>query len=235
MRIALVDDNPQDAQVLQGYLDRFSREVGLEWSYAYYSDGQAFLNGDTCQFDLIVIDVDMPGINGIETARLLRQRDPDVLLMFVTNMPQYALAGYAVDALDYLIKPVAYGDFTLKLQKTLRYLRRDRTEWITLHTTGGMVRLEPREILYVESTLHYLTYHTWSGEYRVRGAMAEAERTLQGYSFARCSRSYLVNLRHVRAIEGEDVVVETVRLKMTRSRREEFLERFTRFLGGMEP
>ena len=51
MRIALVDDNPQDAQVLQGYLDRFSREVGLEWSYAYYSDGQAFLDGDTCQFD----------------------------------------------------------------------------------------------------------------------------------------------------------------------------------------
>ena len=127
MRIALVDDNPQDAQVLQGYLDRFSREVGLEWSYAYYSDGQAFLNGDTCQFDLIVMDVDMPGINGIETARLLRQRDPDVLLMFVTNMPQYALAGYAVDALDYLIKPVAYGHFTLKLQKTLRHLRRDRT------------------------------------------------------------------------------------------------------------
>ena len=180
MRIALVDDNPQDAQLLQGYLDRFSREIGLECSHACYSDGQAFLDGDTRQFDLIVMDVDMPGINGIETARLLRQRDPDVLLMFVTNMPQYALAGYAVDALDYLIKPVAYGDFALKLQKTLRYLHRDRAERLTLHTTGGIVRLEPREILYVESTLHYLTYHTWSGEYRVRGAMAEANVPCRG-------------------------------------------------------
>ena len=235
LRIALVDDDTGDIRTLQEYLERFARDGGLEWSSAGFSSGPAFLSGDTTQFDLIVLDVDMPGISGIDTARLLRQRDPDVLLMFVTNMPQYALAGYAVDAMDYLIKPVSYGDFSLKLQKALRYLRRGKTERIPLRTAAGLVGVEPREILYVESTLHYLTYHTWSGEYRVRELMGEAEKKLQGHSFARCARSFLVNLRHVTAIEGEDVVVGAVRLRISRSRREDFLERFTRYLGGIEP
>lgn len=235
MRVAIVDDTPADAAQLTSYLERLSAEAALEIHNTCFPSGKAFLNNYSGQFDLILMDIDMPGLNGLDTARLLRRTDPDVLLMFVTNMPQYALSAYGVDAMDYLVKPVSYGDMGLKLQKAFRYIRRDREPRFPLHTTTGTLHITPREILYVESSLHYLVYHTLSGSCRVRGSLGEAEALLGPYSFARCSRSFLVNLRYVKAIEKEDVVVGTQRLKISRSRYADFMQRVTLFLGGLEP
>lgn len=235
MRVAIVDDTPGDALRLEENLERFSRRTGVELTPVCFADGQQFIQAGQEQFDLVIMDIDMPGMDGMQAARLLRQSDPEVPLMFVTNMPQYALAGYEVDAIDYVLKPVEFGDFDLKLQKALRYMRRDKERPLALHTTAGVVAVRPREILYVESTLHYLNYHTLIGEYRVRGVMGQAERELANCHFARCARSFLVNLRYVSAIEGEDVVLGSRRIRITRTKRAEFMERFSRFLGGMEP
>lgn len=235
MRVAIVDDTQEDALRLEENLERFSRRTGVELTPVRFADGQQFVQAGQEQFDLVIMDIDMPGMDGMQAARLLRQNDPEVPLMFVTNMPQYALAGYEVDAIDYVIKPVEFGDFDLKLQKALRYMRRDREPQLALQTATGVVAVRPRDILYVESTLHYLNYHTLSGEYRVRGIMTQAERELANCHFARCARSFLVNLRYVTAIEGEDVMLGSQRIRITRTRRAEFMERFSRFLGGMEP
>lgn len=91
------------------------------------------------------------------------------------------------------------------------------------------------EILYVESSLHYLTYHLLDRDIRIRGSISQAEGLLPAQQFARCNSGYLVNLRHVEAIDKEDVTVSGRRLKMSRGKRMEFMDRFTRYLGGMEP
>lgn len=233
MQIAIVDDSGRDAEHLEKYLHRFSEEADQAVQIRHYPNAEQFLSGYRFGCDLVIMDIDMPGRNGIEAARVLRRTDPDVVLMFVTNMPQYALAGYEVEAVDYVLKPVAYQDFALKLRKALRYIRRNRDEKIALQTTEGVVRLSVKEITYVESMLHYLTYHTEVRDYRVRQTMEEAERNLRPFLFARCSKSFLVNLRYVRAIEKDDVVVNTVRLKMSRGKRKEFVDSFAQFLGGV--
>lgn len=216
------------------YLEQFTAETKVSLASICFETAGAFFAAFTGQFDLVIFDIDMPGMNGVEAARLLRKLDSDVIIMFVTNLPQYALAGYEVDAVDYVLKPVSYGDFCLKLRKTLRYVGRNRESRL-LHTTEGVVSVIPREILYVESELHYLTYHTFDQTYRVRGTLTEAENSLHSPSFARCNNSCLVNLRHVSAILRDDVQVGTALLKISRSRKKEFLEQFTRYLGGMKP
>ncbi|MCD8143250.1 MAG: LytTR family DNA-binding domain-containing protein [Clostridiales bacterium] len=235
MQVAIVDDSRKDTEKMIEYLEQFIAETKVSLSPVCFETASTFFAAFTGQFDLVIFDIDMPGMNGVEAARLLRKLDSDVVIMFVTNLPQYALDGYEVDAVDYVLKPVSYGNFCLKLRKALRYVDRNRESRLLLHTTEGVVSVVPREILYVESELHYLTYHTFDQTYRVRGTLTEAENNLQSPSFARCNNSCLVNLRHVSAILRDDVQVGTALLKISRSRKKEFLEQFTRYLGGMKP
>ena len=234
MRAAIIDDSKVDAERVKSYIQRFAREEALDLSCFVFPDGQSFLSGEHAGMDLIIMDIDMPGLNGIQAARLLRKTDPDVTLMFITNMPQYALAGYEVDAVDYLLKPVVYGEFRLKLKKALRYIRMREDAKITLKTAEGMMQISVRTITYVESELHYTVYHTLERDCRVRGTIGDAEKQLRRYHFSRCNSGYLVNLRYVQAVEKEDVVVNGIRLKMSRGRRNSFFTDFTRYLGGMQ-
>lgn len=235
MHAAIVDDIQRDAKQLERYFVRYGEEAGVPMELDLFSNGVDFLEQYQPVYDLVVLDIDMPGLSGVDTARRLRKRGDSVVLMFVTNMPQYALAGYEVEAVDYVLKPVAYQDFALKLRKAQRYIQRNRDIQIALRTSDGAVAVAVSEILYVESSLHYLTYHLLDREIRVRASMGQAEELLPPQQFARCNSGYLVNLRHVEAIGKEDVTVGSQKLKVSRGKRLEFMERFTRYLGGMEP
>lgn len=233
MRIAIVDDVRSDAGLLQSYLQRYQEEGIGEWEIMLYSCGEDFLARYQPMFDLVILDIDMPGLNGVDIARRIRAMGDNVVLMFVTNMPQYALQGYAVDAVDYLIKPVSYEEFSLKLKKAQRYIRLNQSAQLTLHTGDGVALVQSDQLLYVESSLHYLTYHTLDGDYRVRGSLSQAEVELPPSLFARCGGSFLVNLRHVRGVDKQDVLVGEERVKLSRGKRLEFMEKFSKYLGGM--
>lgn len=233
MLIAMVDDSLEDVNRLKEYLERYGMETGTKNKSWYFSDAESFLESNHSRFDLVIMDIDMPGINGVDAARQLRKKGNGIVIMFVTNMPQYALAGYEVEAVDYVLKPLSYQDFALKMQKASRYVQRNRDAAIALQTTDGLVSVQASDILYVESVLHYLMYHTTNGTWKVRGSMTQAEKELVSLRFARCNSGFLVNLRHVQAIEKEDVVVGQERLKISRGKRLEFMNAFTRYLGGM--
>lgn len=234
MYIAIVDDNPEDARRLEEYLSRYSLENAFPYRSCLFPCAADFLESERSQFDLVIMDIDMPGINGVDAARRLRRDGDKVVLMFVTNMPQYALCGYEVEAIDYVLKPISYQEFALKLQKANRYVQRNQDTQLILQTADGVVTVLSSDILYVESALHYLIYHTKSGDHKVRGSMVQAEKELVPLRFAKCNSGYLVNLRHVKAIQKEDVILENVSLKISRGKRLEFMNAFTRFLGGIQ-
>ena len=233
MRVAIVDDVRKDAQLLREHLRRYQGDNGGEWETALYANAEDFLARYRPEFDLVILDIDMPGLNGVDAARRIREMGDNVVLMFVTNMPQYALQGYAVDAIDYLIKPVTYEEFSLKLKKAQRYAHLNQSAQLTLHTADGVILATSERVLYVESALHYLVYHTLDGDYRVRGTLSQAEAELPPGLFARCSSCFLVNLRHVKGMDRQDVLVGTERLKISRGKRLEFTEKFSKYLGGM--
>lgn len=232
MKIAIVEDNLQDAELLKNYLQQYASENDEDYMIHHYLEAAGFLEeGD--DFSLVIMDIDMPGINGIDAAKRMREQGKETVLMFVTNMPQYALQGYSVEAIDYVLKPISYQDFTMKMKKAERYIRQTLDRKLLLQTTAGMVRISARDILYVESSLHYVTFHMESGEeHRLRSKLKEIEEQLPSGSFVRCNASYLVNLRFAEAVEREDALVGGHRLKISRGYRKEFLKRLAQYLGG---
>lgn len=233
MEIAVVDDSDLDAQNLLRYIDAFKAERSADLHVQRFSDARVFLKSDTSRFSLVIMDIDMPGITGMEAAHLLRSVDPNIQIVFMTTMPQYAIESYEVDAADYILKPVKYASFALKLSKALRRVEKAETSAIVLKTPDGVFSLSPWQVTYVESQGHYLVYHTTTQEIRIRETMTSAEKRLTPLGFARCNSYYLVNLRHVDAVTSLAVHVGADELRMSHSRRGPFMDAFARFSGGV--
>lgn len=180
---------------------------------------------------LFQMDIDMPGRNGIEASRALRERNQSIVLLFVTNLAQYAIAGYEVDALDYILKPINYFSFKLKIQKALETVRRVQGTLLTIASDHGQQLVRDSEIFYIEVQGHNLIYHTLHGDLTATGTLKQIEAQLKPSGFYRCNYCYLVNLRHVGFLDGSEVTVGQYKLQISRNRRKEFLQQLTQFYG----
>ena len=233
MKIAIVDDEKATAQLLEGYILRYGKEQNLHIKVDVFLLPLQFLDHYAGDYDLVLMDIEMPGLNGIETAKELRRLDHAVVLMFITNMAQYAIHGYEVEAVDFVIKPLSYGDFVMKMQKARRYIERNRDKKITLQTTEGLIQLDVSEIHFVEVIRHYLVYHTSKGDYKLRGTMKEAEEALLDFHFSRSNHCYLVNLKYVEAVTGNMLKVAGNELAMSRNKKADFMTDFAKYMGGL--
>ena len=119
-KVAIVEDDRVASDTLKEYIERFAAEKNEKIEAEVFEDGLKFIGGYKPVYDIVFMDVVMPGINGIETAKKLREIDNGVVLVFITSMAQYAINGYEVDAADFLLKPVSYFTFSLKLAKIMR-------------------------------------------------------------------------------------------------------------------
>ena len=108
LRIAIVEDEASVRETLKSYIERFSEETGEHHVISEFQDGDEILDGYSAEYDLILLDIQMKRIDGYETAKKIRALDEDVILVFVTNMADYAIKGYGVRAMDFILKPVEY-------------------------------------------------------------------------------------------------------------------------------
>ncbi|MCR5546540.1 MAG: LytTR family DNA-binding domain-containing protein [Lachnospiraceae bacterium] len=234
MRFAIVDDSKLDQDMIIENLSKYFEETGDDFTYQIYENGVDFLEEYTFSFDCIIFDIDMPEMSGIDVAKNLRQKDPNVTIMFVTNMPQYALEGYAVDAVDYILKPLSYPDFRLKIKKAIRYVIRNSNRKITIKTPTGVHIVSTNDILYVESKLHYIYYHTKNNIYKMRAKLSDVEAILSPFHFSRSGGSFLINLAYLEKIEGNEIIVYGEALPLSRSMKSSLMSAFTKYIGGMD-
>lgn len=233
IRVAVVEDSPQDLDELRGHLERFASERGERagLSVATFESAESFLKGYRPVYDVILLDIELPGANGMSAARALRIIDPRAAIVFVTNIASFAVSGYEVDALAYLLKPVSYPAFSLAMRKALRASAARQDLPYLIRTAEGVARVPVSDILYVEVIRHSLFFHTAQGTYRRRGSMREVEEELGGLHFCRCHNAYLVNLERVSSVSGNDVTVGEEVLPVSRQRKQEFLDALTVCLG----
>lgn len=150
VRIKILEDDPADRDTLIECLRKYEREQGQSFSITAYDNPSDFMDNYHMDADLIFMDIELPGINGIETSHQLRAADPVVALVFITNMEQYAINGYEVDALDFVIKPINYYRFSSMMLRALRNLPvRDEKE-VILQAAGTIRRMRISQIYYVE-------------------------------------------------------------------------------------
>lgn len=235
LHIAIVEDEIACAMQLAAHTERWQQETGIACETEQFTSGTRFLADYQPQWDLILLDIEMPGKNGIETAKQIRKVDPDVLILFVTNMAKYAIFGYEVNALDYMLKPVAYPAFALKMQKVLRSGKKVAQKQLILKREGATLKMPLSDIFYIETYGHELCYHTKSGRFTFTGdrTLRQLAEDLRPYHFALCNQCYLVNLWQVSGVRQDCAMVNGTALKISRNKQKPFMQALMQcFRGG---
>lgn len=226
IRIAIVEDEDSATFRLHECLDRFAKESGVAIEQTCFKSAVSFLKEYTKNYDIIFMDIDMPDLNGMEASRKLRKLDQSVVIIFVTNLAQYAIKGYEVGALDFILKPVNYYSFKLKMRRAVNTLTRKNDPVLTLSKGTELSFIKASDLYYVEVMGHNLTYHTSMGVFNVKGSLRAAEAALTSKIFFRSNYCYIVNLNHVRKLDKNTITMTGGdELLVSRNRKKEFLRR----------
>jgi len=224
VHIAIIEDEDAPRDALLAYLKRFEGENDVTFSVDTFRSPIMLLENYKPKYDIIFMDIQMPDMNGMEAARRLRTVDQQVILIFVTNLTQYAIAGYEVSAMDYILKPVQYYSFAMKLTKAIWRLGGQSDDSINVTTDTGSARIRLKDIFYVEVRGHMLTYHTHEGNYYGFGSLASQEEKLREKGFVRCNSCYLVNLEYVQGVKGYTLTLKNgTELKISQPKKKSFL------------
>lgn len=234
IRIAIVEDEDAYIEQLTGYLEEYQKTANEDFDITVYRDGDAVVSRYKAQFDIILMDIQMRFVDGMTAAEEIRRSDSEVVIIFITNMTQYAIRGYEVDALDYILKPVSYFAFSQKLSRAIARIKKRESKYITVSVKGGILRLNISDIYYIESAGHDLIYHTAGGDHTVSGTMKSAEEEFTGMCFSRGNKCYLINLEHVEGIQDKCAVVRGEHLQLSRPRMNAFMQDLTKYWGELK-
>lgn len=243
VRVGIVDDAAADRRRLHEALSRFEGQSSVELEVHEFESAGAYLAAQDKAFDILYLDIDMPGMSGMELAQSIRLSDSGVVIIFCTNLQQFAVNGYTVGALGFIVKPVEWYTFELFLRRALQAVelrcrsKASPPKRIVLKDGAVSRVIDVGDLEFVEVRKHYLLYRVRSRgsdavtTLRTRGTMQAAARELSPYGFSRCSASYLVNLSHVSMVEHMSVHVGDEVLPIGRTYRDEFKRDFSRHLA----
>lgn len=232
LSIAIVDDVRSEAEYLASFVEQYGNENNEKIKIARFKSGFDFLDGYKAVYDAVFLDIEMPDIDGMAAARKLREFDNDIIIIFVTNIAKYAIQGYSVGALDYLLKPPKYAD--IKMRMNIISKRKRLNDYsIVIPYQGGERKLTSGEIVYVESRGHDIIFHTDGDEILWKGTtLKRVESELTEHGFYRCNNCYLVNLRYCTEIKDNSVMVNGEELQISRARKKGFMVALVNALGG---
>ncbi|MCI8565298.1 MAG: response regulator transcription factor [Lachnospiraceae bacterium] len=232
IRVAIVEDEKEQAERIRRFLDRFAAEKERTIQTHLYSDGDEFVRDLNRGFDIALLDIQMKRMNGMQAAEEIRRCDEEMILIFITNLVQYAVQGYSVNAMNFLLKPVSYFTFCDKFMQAVKRLEKRQGALLEIKTDKGFTRLRPEEIHYVEIVNRRLVIRTADKDFYCTEPMQNLEEKLGPHMFFRCHVAYLVNLEHVRQVMKNSAMVEQREVLVSKYRKKEFLNALTNYMGG---
>lgn len=209
MKIAICDDEPVQTEYLTALVKKWAAGRNRKVVTEAFGSAEAFefAWSEDKSYDALLLDIQMPGQNGMELARDLRRSGEPLAIVFITGYSDYMDQGYDVDALHYLLKPVDEGKLFSVLDKAASKAAAS-VRRVLLPSAGGGLRLPADDILYAEAFSHTVELHTVRQVFSLKTSMNELETSL-GEGFFRCHRSYIVGLKHVRRVTRCAMVLDT--------------------------
>lgn len=231
VKIAIVEDDKNYSNVLQKYIVRYEKESGEKFQISTYEDGEDIVTNYKATYDIILMDIEMRFLNGMAAAEKIREMDSEVVIIFITNMPQYAIHGYAVDALDYVLKPINYYAFSQRIDRALIRMRRREKTYISISYKGGVMKIDTDTIYFIETQNHDLIFHTSEGDFVTRATLKEVENKLDEKKFFRSSKCYLINLEYVDGYQNNEIRLANNNLQVSRGRKKELLDVLNNYMN----
>ena len=234
IHVAIVEDEENYREQLENFVSRYVQEKKISIQTRSYCDGIDILDEYAGQFQIILMDIRMKHIDGMETARKIREKDKEVIIIFITNMAEYAIQGYDVEARGFILKPVRYKLFSQQMDRACRELESKKVEYLSLQLPTGMRNISLNDIDFIENREHYLHIHLKNETISFYCTIKEMEKRLEGKPFFRCNSGLIVNLAKVQSVKNNEIQVTGETLTVSRSRKKEFMEQLTEYMGEGE-
>lgn len=218
LNIAICDDEQNQIEYIKGIVSEWAKSEGHISVFSEFPSAEAFLfqYEDEKAYDILLLDVEMKSITGIELAKRIRKDNNRAEIVFITSHFEFIGEGYEVDALHYLIKPISADKLAQVLTKATEKLSVEPPS-IVIICEGETIKLYEPDILYVESFLHYIVIHTKDKEYKIKENISVFENRLSD-SFYRVHRSYLASLKHITRISRTSVNIGNTELPLSRGK-----------------
>lgn len=229
--IVIVEDEKASVRKLKDYLEQYEQENQVTFKTTVFRDGMDILDAYSPDFDIILMDIMLPHLDGMKTAKRIREKDSEVVIIFITNMANYAIHGYEVNALDFVVKPVKYFQFAVKLKKALETVQEKKEKFLFLPVDGEKRKISVRDIYYMETYKHNLHVHTKDGVIEFYGTLQAMENELESCYFVRCHSGYLVNLYHVTSFRDDYVIAGNEKIPVSRPKKKAFQKAVMEYIG----
>ncbi len=232
IKIITVEDDDSIAKQFDNYITRYGKEHGIEFAVTRYTTAEEMLEKYNRNCQMLFMDIKLPGLDGMSAIRELRKKDGKVMVIFMTSLAQYAVSGYEVGAFDFVVKPVSYEQFALKMQRALPHIKMMRPESVMINSRQqGAKVVDVSDIKYVEIWQHTITWHTTQGDLVSTGSLKSVREQFENLPFELCNQCYLVNLNYVEGVNGNMLEVGGDCIKISEPRRKAFLARLADFLA----
>ncbi|SCZ79158.1 LytR/AlgR family response regulator transcription factor [Pseudobutyrivibrio xylanivorans] len=233
LRVAIVDDDGAYRKEIIDMLVKYEKEYGETFNITEYTDGDELVENYSSDFDIILLDVEMRFMDGMAAAGHVREVDPDVVIVFITNMPQYAINGYRVDALDYILKPIEYYPFSQTIKRAIGRRGNTDKKYIRVKIKGGEQKLDISHIRYIEVIGHDMIIHCIDSDIETKGTIREMEELLRDDYFFLCNKGFLVNLAQVDSIQGNDIIIGNDWVQVSRAKKKPFIDALNQYMRTM--
>lgn len=231
IKIAICDDQLIIVQQLEKALTQYLSDRGETFQIQTFLDGNELIGSEN-DYDLILLDMEMPTLDGLSTAKYLRSRQIDSLIVFVTSHAQTVYDAFEVKAFRFLVKPLQTAQLEKMLSEALLEIKEREKEYLSVELSGTkMIQIPLRDLLYIESNGRYANFHLKGETFTSIMTLKDLEKTLPQGVFFRCHTSFIVNLRHVLRLEGQDIHLTNGQIIfLTRLKNRTFKEAFHRIL-----
>lgn len=234
--IAICDDEMITCLDIQKKVHSILGESGTEHIIKCFYSGEKLLSSEE-RFDIIFLDIKMDNLNGIETAKKLREDSCDSILIFVTSAPEYVYKAFDLEAFNYILKPIDTCKLEDVLKRAVNKILVPNEKFIIISQNRKLLKLKLSHIMYFEIMRRVIKAHTKSGTYEFYEQLSMLEEKLSNDSFFRCHRSFLINLEYVASFEKSEIILENgEKIPISKRKFEEFSKVFLNFMkveGGI--
>ena len=232
MKIGILEDEREVAEKIRGFVQKFFDARGENVQISMYSNAYSLIESNYSDIDVLFMDIQMDLMNGMEAATYIRQKDPHIIIVFVSNLAQYAVEGYSVNAFDFILKPIDYNGFSMKLERICReFNHKNSDKFINIKTKNGFMRINLSEIAYIEVKGHDIIYHLEKDKLVSRSTMKSVAQELEQHYFSLCNNCYLVNLAYVRKVDKTVVLSTGDELSISQGKRKQFMTELAKYMG----
>lgn len=231
IRVAICEDEKDTQLLIENYIHNILKNINIEYEIQKYDLGEELLESNLKDIDILLLDIQMGQINGMDTARKIREVDNKMEIIFITSLIDYVQEGYEVRAYRYLLKPIELEELKKHLLTCIKEIE-NKNSYILIKNKSNTYKIYSNEIKYIEVQKKNMSIHTTNKTFEVIYSLEKIEKDINLDKFVRCHKSFIVNLSYVENIKSNTIILESgEEVPVSRYRYKEVKEKFLKFLG----